>query len=126
MRRRSGTFAGAEPAAEAGGREVGGEELGAIAEEFSGGEPSAARGALHGGGPVCGGPVAGEVEAWPGGALRWAAWVEAGRDGEGGARLFEDAALDQLGAADLGEEAGEFVERGSEDLLCLLYTSRCV
>ena len=97
-----------------------GEEGGGVAGgagDGLGGETSAADGTFHGGGPAGKGPVAGEEEAVTGGFGCGAKAIEAGGNGEGGARFFEDAGLEQLGIADLRKEAGEFDQREGEDLL---------
>ena len=84
---------------EAGGGEVGLEELGGGAcgvEDGFGGEVATADGAFHGGGPAGGGPIAGEEKAGCVGGLRGAEAVDArfGRKGSGG--FLDNGSFDEL------------------------------
>src|SRR5438128_9881801 len=97
---------------EAGGGEVGPEELGrraGRAEDGFGGEVAAAYGAFHGGGPAGGGPIAGEEEAGRVGGLRGAEAVDAGLGRKGGGGCFDDRRFDELGLARGWEVAANFL-----------------
>lgn len=101
---------------EAGGGEFGGEEAFGVAYCGSCGEATAADRAFHGGGPLGGGPVTGEVEAGPLRCLRGTVPVEVRDYGEGGSGFLEDSAFEKGGLFRGGEEGFELAESGGENL----------
>src|SRR5258708_4457059 len=106
----------AKPAHQATGGEVWRHEAGSIAHEHASSPTATAGGTLHGGGPFGGGPVSCEIETGPLGGLLRPEVIQSWRYGEGRARLFQHAALQELCLFRGWEEDLELLESGGENL----------